>query len=140
MLDLNQRLPPCKGDLTVFRRFPESANSLQIGLFCDRHFSQSFSRFARVAARLLHQHPWLTLRRLASRLAYYLLSAFNLADDLQLAFDGFQFALNAAAALFAGSLLIPLRRCISGFQDASPNFSVRIPKVAYVFVLPVVCR
>src|SRR5215212_1618592 len=39
--------------------------------------SRVFSRFARVAARLLHQRPRLTLRRLSGSLTCYSFSAFN---------------------------------------------------------------
>jgi hypothetical protein len=54
MLDLNQRPPPCKGGATLFRGFPNPTNYLQTGVFSRRSFSRVFSRFAQVAAPLLH--------------------------------------------------------------------------------------
>jgi hypothetical protein len=42
--------------VTVFCGFPEFTNILQIAVFLDRDSSRVFSRFTRVAARLLHLH------------------------------------------------------------------------------------
>jgi hypothetical protein len=60
MLGSNQRPPPCKGGATFFQGFLWATNFLQISPFLIRHFSRSFSRFARVAARLLHRYATVT--------------------------------------------------------------------------------
>jgi hypothetical protein len=54
MLGSNQRPPPCESRATACWGFPELSKCLQIAVFLLGRFSQHFSRFTRVAARLLH--------------------------------------------------------------------------------------